>query len=156
VTALLQTALWNPLGTESGGSWSLDSRADGFEKMESGINARAIDFAKLGALYLHHGQWGAQRVVSAAWVTDATQPWSAPAGYHGGDPFFDAAGHYFGYFWWGDRREAGQGDCHTVGNKGQYVYCSPQRHVVIVRTGVQYGIPSTSWIRLFRQAADGP
>jgi len=154
VTALLQSALWNPLGMEFGGSWSLDSRETGFEKMESGINARAIDFAKLGELYLHHGQWGAQRVLSEAWVRAATQPWPTPAGYYGNDPFFNADGHYFGYFWWGDRRDGGESDYHTVGNKGQYVFCSPQRHVVIVRTGTQYGIPSASWIRLFRQLAD--
>jgi hypothetical protein len=37
------------------GSWSLDSRHDGFEKMESGLNSRAVDFAKLGLLYLRGG-----------------------------------------------------------------------------------------------------
>lgn len=36
-------------------SWSLDSDASGFEKMESGINARAIDFAKIGRLFLNNG-----------------------------------------------------------------------------------------------------
>ena len=154
VTALLQTALWNPVGMEFGGSWSLDSRASGFEKMESGINARAIDFAKLGELYLHHGTWRGQRVVSEKWIQSATQPWPAPAGYYGDGTFFNAAGHYFGYFWWGDRRDGGESDYHTVGNKGQYVYCSPQRHVVIVRTGTQYGMASTTWIRLFRELAD--
>jgi CubicO group peptidase (beta-lactamase class C family) len=122
--------------------------------MESGINARAIDFAKLGELYLHHGQWGSQRVVSDAWVQAATQPWPAAAGYYGDDSFFNADGHYFGYFWWGDRRDGGESDYHTVGNKGQYVFCSPQRRVVIVRTGAQYGIPSASWLRLFRQLVD--
>ncbi len=86
---------------------------------------------------------------------DATRPWSAPTGYYGEDQFLDADRHYFGYFWWGDRREAGESDYHTVANKGRYVYCSPQGHVLIVRTGVQYGIASTSWIRLFRQLADG-
>ena len=43
--------IWEKIGTEFSGSWSLDARD--FEKMESGINGRAIDFAKLGWLFLN-------------------------------------------------------------------------------------------------------
>ena len=32
----LEARLWRPLGMEAAGSWSLDSQASGFEKMESG------------------------------------------------------------------------------------------------------------------------
>jgi CubicO group peptidase (beta-lactamase class C family) len=46
----LQEKLWQPLGAEFAASWSLDSQEDGFEQMQSGINARAIDFAKFGQL----------------------------------------------------------------------------------------------------------
>jgi hypothetical protein len=42
----LQEKLWKPMGAEYSASWSLDSEASGFEKMESGINARAIDYAE--------------------------------------------------------------------------------------------------------------
>ena len=48
VADYLETRLWQPMGAEADGSWSLDSERSGFEKMESGINGRAIDFAKLG------------------------------------------------------------------------------------------------------------
>lgn len=154
VTAQLQDELWGPLGMEYAGSWSLDSRADGFEKMESGINARAIDFAKLGRLLLNHGRWGAAQVVSEGWVRDATQPGPEPAGYYEDQGFFGPGGHYFSYFIWGDRRDGGESDFHTVGNKGQYIYCSPQKHLIIVRTGIQYGIPSSRWLRVFRELAD--
>ena len=154
VTALLQAGVWDPLGMEFGGSWSLDSRAGGFEKMESGINARAIDFAKLGRLFLNHGVWNGRQVVSAAWIAEASQPWTAPSGYYRDEDFFVRDGHYFGYFLWGDRREGGESDFHTVGNKGQFIYVSPQKHLVIVRTGIQYGIPSSRWLRLFRELAD--
>ncbi len=51
---------------EADGSWSLDSAEDGFEKMESGINARAIDFAKFGRLYLNRGKWNGKQVVPAS------------------------------------------------------------------------------------------
>ena len=58
VTEYLQTRLWDKLGMEFGGSWSTDSEASDFEKMETGVNARAIDFAKLGVLFLNSGQSG--------------------------------------------------------------------------------------------------
>jgi CubicO group peptidase (beta-lactamase class C family) len=51
VTNYLQTRIWDPLGMEFGGSWSTDSEAFDFEKMETGVNARAIDFAKFGVSY---------------------------------------------------------------------------------------------------------
>jgi CubicO group peptidase (beta-lactamase class C family) len=154
VTDLLQHWIWDPLGMQYGGSWSIDSRAHGFEKMESGINARPVDFAKLGSLYLHDGAWQGHRVVSADWIGDATQPWTAPPGYYEDQGFFGPGGHYFGYFWWGDMRTGGPSDFHTVGNKGQFIYCSPQKGLVIVRTGMEFGVGSTTWLRLFLQFAD--
>jgi CubicO group peptidase (beta-lactamase class C family) len=154
VTDLLQRWIWNPVGKERGGSWSIDSRAHGFEKMESGINVRPVDFAKLGALHLHQGRWNGRQVVSAAWVHDATQPWPDPPGYYGNRGFFAPGRHYFGYFWWGDYRTGGQSDFHTAGNKGQYIWCSPQKRLIIVRTGMEYGISSGTWLRLFQQFAD--
>ncbi len=154
VTAQLQDGLWTPLGMEYGGSWSLDSRADsgGFEKMESGLNARAIDFAKFGALFVDHGRWRGRQVVPEAWVEAATQPEREPPGFYD-DPFW--AEHYYGWFWWGSRRERGERDYYGLGNKGEYVYCSPQKHLVVVRMGFNFGIPSDAWVALFRKFADG-
>src|SRR5262249_59016356 len=55
VATWLAQRLWQPMGTEFPASWSLDSQASGFEKMESGINARPIDFLKIGQLVLRGG-----------------------------------------------------------------------------------------------------
>src|SRR6266540_3017864 len=74
VAAYLQEKLWQPLGMEYPASWSLDSKSDGFEKMESGLNARAIDFAKLGQLFLDDGRWNGKQVISKQWVTESTSP----------------------------------------------------------------------------------
>ena len=73
VATYLSQKLWQPLGMEADGSWSLDSEASGFEKMESGINARAIDFAKFGRLYLNRGEWNGEQVVPASWVEESTR-----------------------------------------------------------------------------------
>jgi CubicO group peptidase (beta-lactamase class C family) len=40
--------------------------------MESGINARAIDFAKFGRLFLRKGDWGGKQVIPARWVEEST------------------------------------------------------------------------------------
>src|SRR5215207_5377344 len=64
VTDYLQTRIWDPLGMEFDGSWSIDSQASGFEKMETGLNARAIDFAKFGVLFLNGGSWQGDQVIS--------------------------------------------------------------------------------------------
>ena len=68
VTRYLQTKLWDPLGMEYGGSWSTDSVASDFEKMETGLNARAIDFARFGVLFLQGGAWDGRPVIPRAWV----------------------------------------------------------------------------------------
>jgi len=57
VTQFLQDKIWFPIEMQYPASWSLDSERSGFEKMESGINARAVDFAKFGRLFLENGQW---------------------------------------------------------------------------------------------------
>ena len=155
VTAYLQKKLWEPLGMEYPGSWSINGGHDGLEKMESGINARAIDFAKFGRLMLNNGQWAGKQVVSEAWVGQATQPEERPSSYYGGEPFFVSQGHYYKYFWWGDKRPGGKSDFYAQGNKGQYIYISPQKRVIIVRNGFDFGLPSSQWLRLFYQLADG-
>jgi CubicO group peptidase (beta-lactamase class C family) len=48
VATYLSQKIWQPLGMEAVGSWSIDSKEDGFEKMESGLNGQAIDFARFG------------------------------------------------------------------------------------------------------------
>ena len=99
VTQYLQEKLWSPLGMEYPGSWSINTEANGLEKMESGINARAIDFAKFGSLILHEGRWQGKQIVSERWITQATQPEEESAEYYDNSPFFVAQGHYYKYFW---------------------------------------------------------
>ena len=56
----------------AGASWSLDSEASGFEKLESGINARTLDFARFGQLFLDEGvAQDGTRVLSAEAVRAA-------------------------------------------------------------------------------------
>ena len=116
VAEYLEEKVWQPVGSEFAASWSLDSESSGFEKMESGLNARAIDFARLGVLYANGGEWEGQEIVPRDWVETSTGA--------------QAIG-YYGYWWW---VEPG-GVFLARGNHGQLVYVDPSRDLVIARFG---------------------
>ncbi|NNC91143.1 MAG: serine hydrolase [Acidimicrobiia bacterium] len=138
VTEFLETRLWQPMGAEAAGSWSLDSEESGFEKMESGINGRAIDFLKLGRLFLNKGRNGDRQVVTAAWVAEATRR----------DTTTDPAAHYQ-YFWWVDEEHDAY---YAEGNHGQFIVVVPKQELVILRMGDRYGYDD--WGSIFGQIAD--
>jgi CubicO group peptidase (beta-lactamase class C family) len=146
VTEWTQSRLWEPLGMEFDGAWTLDSESSGFEKMEAGLNARAIDFAKLGRLFLHEGRADGHDVVSPAWVSVAT-------GVDPADRISAFGDRYYALMWWG-LVGSETPDFFALGDHGQYVFVSPSNAVVIVRTGVEYGVASSAWIDAFAAAAD--
>src|SRR5215218_7122379 len=74
VSSYMEEKLWKPMGMEADGSWSLDSTKSGFEKMESGVNARARDFARFGMLYAKEGRnWRGKQLISRGWVKESTR-----------------------------------------------------------------------------------
>jgi CubicO group peptidase (beta-lactamase class C family) len=155
VATYLQERLWQPIGMEYPASWSLDSEASGFEKLESGLNARAIDFAKFGRLYLRDGDWDGRRVIPADWVAASTREEATVdrTRYEGGGPITPAGPAYYGYFWWGRRRADGGYDFSARGNHGQIIYVSPPARLIVVRNGERYGIEPAAWSRVLAAAA---
>ena len=151
VADYLQEKLWKVIGMEFPGSWSLDEA--GFEKMESGINARAIDFAKFGRLFLHNGDWEGVQVVPTEWVFESTQAdTSVDYAYYYDDDFIFANGQgYYKYMWWGIRRDEQNYDFMALGNHGQIIYISPQENMIILRFGESYGefYGSQGWVDMF-------
>src|SRR6266498_2063023 len=154
VATYLEEKIWKPLGMEFPGSWSLDSEG-GFEKMESGINARAIDFAKFGRLFLNNGNWDGVQVVPAAWVAESTQEGKSVdrATYYPDNEFFRAMNGYYKYMWWGMRRGENDYDFMARGDHGQYIYVSPHNKLIIVHNGEQFGIEPNEWLKIFYQFA---
>lgn len=160
VTEYTQTRLWDRLGMEFDGAWTLDSRDSGFEKMEAGLNARAVDFAKLGSLFLHEGRWRGSQVVSADWVRRSTRADSLAqgSGYYRdefGQQILAGGAGYYSSMWYGLARPgADRADFYAAGDHGQFVYVSPANGVVIVRTGNDYGDRDFfGWIEAFHRAA---
>lgn len=149
VAKYMEEKLWKPLGMEAPASWSLDSEASGFEKMESGINARAIDFAKFGRLYLNNGtNWNGEQLISEKWVRSST------SGNSTSDPSMQ-----YQYGWWiyPSEEEDGVVDNNNHrhfsarGNLGQFIYIVPEESLIFVRHGSDFG--NVNWINLFESIA---
>jgi CubicO group peptidase (beta-lactamase class C family) len=122
VAEYMETRLWRPMGAEADASWSLDSEDSGFEKMESGINARARDFARFGLVMLREGRAETGRVVTSRWVKAATA---------------DRSG-YFGYglgWWVAAGSQGGELPFLARGKYGQVVAVDPAHDAVVVRLG---------------------
>ncbi|NIM95669.1 MAG: serine hydrolase [Anaerolineales bacterium] len=154
VTDYLQEKIWDPIGMEFEGSWSLDSEDSGFEKMEAGINARAIDFAKFGRLYLQSGEWNGTPVISRDWIAESTQverPTHSDAYYPDefGQTIYNDLEGYYKYMWYGYFRDGDEYDLAAEGDHGQFIYVSPSKNLIIVRNGLEYGIPWHEWVELF-------
>ncbi|MGH2684739.1 MAG: serine hydrolase domain-containing protein [Actinomycetota bacterium] len=137
VAEYLELKIWQPIGMEFDGSWSLDSKDSGFEKMESGLNARAIDYARFGRLYLNQGSWDGEQVVPRAWVEASTRR----------DTETDPA-PYYQYFWWVDDAPDADGAFMARGKYSQYIYVAPADDLVFVRLGDDDGYPN--WPGVFR------
>lgn len=158
VTEYMQRTLWEPLGMEFDGGWSLDSTQSGFEKMEAGLNGRAIDFAKFGQLFLDNGSWEGVQVIPSTWVAESTQMDPAlhnesyyPTNF--GQVIYDSGKGYYQYMWYGRFHDDGSYDFFAEGDRGQLIYMSPGKNLVIVRFGEDFGIPGGifAWPMIFHQ-----
>ncbi|MGB8251592.1 MAG: serine hydrolase [Anaerolineaceae bacterium] len=139
VSFYIQEKLWKPLGMEFPATWSVDSKLDAFEKMESGINARSIDFAKFGQLMLENGFWEGTQLIPQEWVKESTAPGSSDQRPWMDDEEFKENNGYYQYHWWGKARPDGHYEFMAIGSYGQFIYVCPQNRIVIVRNGSREG-----------------
>jgi CubicO group peptidase (beta-lactamase class C family) len=142
VSDFMARRLWQPLGAEADATWNLDSEDSGFEKLESGLNARPVDYARFGLLFLHNGEWNGKRIVSESWVRAAT----------GADSTAGSASYFgYAYFWWTDPDIPGR--FYAFGRYGQYIYVAPDADTVVVRFGRDSGVNRVTWLATFRDVA---
>ncbi len=123
LSQILQEKIWKPLGMESSAEWAIDRKdQQGVEKAFCCLYARAIDFAKFGRLYLNHGNWNGKQIVPEEWVKKSINP--HPVGnnrmyYHNNLGLSPMKYHSF----------------YAVGLFGQYIYCNPEKNIIIIRFG---------------------
>jgi len=123
VSEYLQEKIWKPLGMEYPASWSLSNQgSDGIEKAFCCLNARTVDFAKFGRLYLNRGNWNGKQIIPESWI-DQTIHSSKESGQRLTYHYNWAIGpkKYGSYF--------------AIGLYGQFIYVYPEKKVIIVRFG---------------------
>ena len=153
ISEYLQEKIWQPVGMEYPAAWSLDSEQDGLELSATLLNARAIDFAKFGALYLNAGNWNGRQVVPREWVIESTTRDAADHRKWETFGHWTEIGGYYKYFWWGIAPDNDAYDFLGIGTYGQFIFVSPAARVVIVRTAAKDGIDPTSWVQVFQYIA---
>jgi CubicO group peptidase (beta-lactamase class C family) len=118
------------MGAEADATWLVD--ASGQEATYCCLNAVLRDYARLGLLLAHDGNWRGRQLVPAAWIRDATtvrpdQPHLRPGV---ATPFFG-----YGYQIWifpGERRMFA-----LLGVRGQAIFVDPQSRLVMVHAAVR-------------------
>ena len=128
ITDYMQEKLWTPMGMEHDGYWLIDGQ--GMEMVLGGLNATLRDYAKIGSMYMHQGNWNGSQIVPADWVRVSTTP-DAPHVMPGGDGFFG-----YGYQWWippGD-----DGEYMAIGVYNQNIYINPTTKTVIAKLSANH------------------
>jgi CubicO group peptidase (beta-lactamase class C family) len=150
----LQEKIWKPIGMEYPATWSIDSDQDNFELTPILINARAIDLAKFGRLYLNNGNWNDKQIVPEHWVAESTirdpndhRLWETFSRWQDG-------GGYYKYLWWGVSQGNSDYSYMGIGTYGQFIFVSPKTKVVIVRTADKDGIDPPYWREVFQHIAE--
>jgi len=118
----LSKKIWQPLGMEFDATWSVDSKKFNQIKAFCCINARAKDFAKLGRLYLNHGNWNGRQIIPEKWVEKSMTIVNDSK---------DSQGFAYTYNW----RVKHDGAIFAKGVLGQYIYVEPSKNMIVVRLG---------------------
>jgi CubicO group peptidase (beta-lactamase class C family) len=127
----LATRLWQPLGMQDDAYFLTDR--NGVEFAAGGLNATLRDYARLGLLYAHYGNWHGVQIVPAEWVRASITP-DAPQLMPGRRASSTEIWGY-GYHWWiPDLR----GDYVAVGIFNQFIYVDPRERLVIVKSSANH------------------
>jgi CubicO group peptidase (beta-lactamase class C family) len=124
VADYLQEKIWQPIGAEADATWLIDR--SGQEATYCCINPVLRDYARLGLLLAHDGNWRGRQIIPVDWIKEATTV-------RPGQPQ-PTLGRY-GYQVWimaGERRMFV-----LRGIRGQAIYVDPASRLVMVHIAVQ-------------------
>ena len=109
---------WEKIGAKENALWSLD-RSSGVEKGFCCFHSNALDFAKVGRLFLNNGFYKNNRVVPSSFFSKIKSP---------------NISDFYSYGWW----ITNVNDYvvyYMRGFKGQYVAIVPDKNIIVVRLG---------------------
>ncbi len=157
LTEYLEEKIWKKIGMEHNAFWVSDN--EDMEMALGGLNATLRDFAKLGQLFLHDGNWKGEQIVPKAWIKASLTPDAPhlmPDNSEGAEPNFG-----YGYQWW--IPNGTEGEFMAIGVFHQYIYINPTTKTVIVKTSANPNFLNGPWVyaddmvsvELFRKIAHG-
>lgn len=149
VSEYFEKTIWQKIGAKENASWSLDSEEDGFEKMESGLNFRALDFIKIGSMVLHGGVWNGERILSSEWIEQSTVCSLPVNDLEYENTFLSGRNIGYKYMWYCTPSKGGGHDIFAWGKSDQILYISPSNGLLILRTGKTDGGVS-DWIEIIK------
>ncbi|MCB9432113.1 MAG: serine hydrolase [Ardenticatenaceae bacterium] len=120
----LRPRLFTPLGIENP-NWDSDPR--GINIGGSGLHITLENIAHFGQMYLQKGMWQGQRILSEAWIAEATQATSDNSNTQTNPDWVVG----YGYQFWRCRHNGYRGD----GAFGQYCLLLPEQDVVLAMIG---------------------
>lgn len=161
IASFFEEKIWKQIGAEYPARLTVDSVKNGFERMESGLCARAVDLAKFGRLFLNNGNWEGKQIISEKWVQESTSgentndspdffkhyskhPWGL---------WFNSGKGYYKYLWWGYKIDDHEYDYFAMGVGGQILYISPRKNSIAIRLGNEWGIKGW-WPTMIKEVID--
>ena len=135
VSEFFEREIWQRIGAENDASWSLDSKKSGFEKMESGLNFRAVDFIKIGSMVLHRGYWNGTQIMDDSWLDVSTECSFPINNSEYENSFLSGKNTGYKYMWYSTPSQQEGYDIVAWGKSDQILYISPANNTVILRTG---------------------
>lgn len=116
----LRPRLFDPLGIDNP-TWEADPR--GINLGGTGLHIKTEDIARFGQMYLQHGMWAGQRILTEEWVAAATKATSDNSNTQT-NPDWTVG---YGYQFWRCRHNCYRGD----GAFGQYCIVMPEHDAVL-------------------------
>jgi len=120
--------IWKHIGAKHDAIWNLD-RKNGMEKAYCCFYTNVRDFARFGQLILNKGSWKGERIISEAYINEATSPKNYLVDKLTGD-----AVDFYGFQWWLINYNSMQIP-YMRGILGQYVFVIPEKNAIVVRLG---------------------
>ena len=143
IAAYMQEKIWKPLQMCSDAKWSTDKK-NKLEKAFCCIGATALDYAKLGRLYLNKGTWEGKNVFSEKWYYETIKRDTT-----------NGSSFNFNYSWHIGLKE--YQDFMAIGLYKQHIYINPEKNLIIVLLNDKEKkllAERVNWWYVFRQIAD--
>ena len=130
----MQEKLWHPLGMEHDGYWLIDG--EGMEMVLGGLNTTLRDYAKIGSLFMHNGNWQGKQLIPKPWIRASLTP-DAPH-------VMPTEDFGYGYQWWIPKSD--EGEFMAIGIYNQNIYINPTSNTVIVKLSANPKYNDTSFV----------